>query len=199
MTAKMLQRPALILNRNWQPVNVATVARALVLLWNEAARVVDPESYQLYTWADWSKVAPRDGDAFIQAVRARLRVPEVIVLAEYDRLPDAAVSFSRRNVFKRDHWTCQYCGAQPGGGELTIDHVLPRAQGGASSWENCVLACLACNMKKADRTPEQAKLKLKKRPTRPAWKPLYAAHNVRIASWSKFLSEAYWTVPLESK
>jgi 5-methylcytosine-specific restriction endonuclease McrA len=198
MTAKMLQRPALILNRNWQPVNVATVARALVLLWNEAARVVDPESYQLYTWADWSKVAPRDGDAFIQAVRARLRVPEVIVLADYDRLPDAAVSFSRRNVFKRDHWTCQYCGAQPGGGELTIDHVTPRAQGGASSWENCVLACVGCNHHKANRTPAQASMKLRKQPVRPTWKPLYARHNTRCESWSKFVSETYWNVPLEN-
>ena len=89
-------------------------------------------------------------------MRLRLRVPEVIVLAEYDRLPTAAVTFSRRNIFKRDHWTCQYCGAQPGSEELTIDHVLPRSQGGISTWENCVLACVACNKRKADRTPEQA-------------------------------------------
>src|SRR5947207_2898606 len=105
MQTKTLQRPALVLNRNWQPVNVATVARALVLLWNESARVVDPADYRLYDWADWSRLDPRDGEAFIQAVRLRLRVPEVIVLAGYDRLPEAAVSFSRRNIFKRDHYT----------------------------------------------------------------------------------------------
>src|SRR5512134_1837162 len=103
MTRMVLQRPTLVLNRNWQPVNVATVARALVLLWNESARVVDPADYRLYTWADWSELRPREGEQFIQA-RLRLRVPEVIVLADYDRLPTAAVSFSRRNVFKRDHW-----------------------------------------------------------------------------------------------
>jgi 5-methylcytosine-specific restriction endonuclease McrA len=197
MAAKMLQRPTLILNRNWQPVNVATVARALVLLWNEAARVVDPDTYQLFTWADWSKIAPRDGDAFIQAVRLRLRVPEVIVLAEYERLPNAAVSFSRRNVFKRDHWTCQYCGVQPGGEELTIDHVVPRSQGGTSTWDNCVLSCIDCNKRKADRTPGQAGIKLRKAPVRPTWKPLYARHTMRIESWSKFISETYWNVPLE--
>jgi 5-methylcytosine-specific restriction endonuclease McrA len=194
---KMLNRPTLILNRNWQPVNVATVARALVLLWNEAARVVDPETYQLFTWADWSRIAPREGDAFIQAVRLRLRVPEVIVLADYDRLPSAAVSFSRRNVFKRDHWTCQYCGVQPGGEELTIDHVVPRSQGGTSTWDNCVLSCIDCNKRKADRTPQQAKMKLRKAPVRPTWKPLYARHEVRIESWSKFVSETYWNVELE--
>jgi 5-methylcytosine-specific restriction endonuclease McrA len=195
---RMLNRPALILNRNWQPVNVATVARALVLVWNEAARVVDPESYQLYTWADWSRIAPREGDAFIQAVRLRLRVPEVIVLAEYERLPNAAVSFSRRNVFKRDHWTCQYCGVQPGGEELTIDHVVPRSQGGTSIWGNCVLSCIDCNHRKANRTPQQAGMKLRKAPVRPTWKPLYARHTMRIESWSKFISETYWNTPLQS-
>jgi hypothetical protein len=123
MVAKVLERPTLVLNRNWQPVNVATVARALVLLWSESARVVDPADYRLYSWADWSELRPDEGERFIQAVRLRLRVPEVIVLAEYDRLPTAAVSFSRRNVFKRDHWACQYCGCQPGGEELTIDHA----------------------------------------------------------------------------
>ena len=69
MIAKVLQRPALVLNRNWQPVNVATVARALVLLWNESARVIDPASYQVYTWADWASMRPEEGEAFIHAVR----------------------------------------------------------------------------------------------------------------------------------
>jgi len=197
MVAEVLDNPTLVLNRNWQPVNVATVSRALVLLWNDSARVVDPADYRLYTWADWSGFRPRDDEQFIQAVRLRLRVPEVIVLSAYDRLPSAAVSFSRRNVFKRDHWACQYCGGQPGGEELTIDHVLPRSQGGTSTWENCVLACIGCDKRKADRTPQQAGMQLRKAPVRPAWKPIYARDSVRIESWSKFVSETYWNVPLE--
>ena len=197
MTTALLQRPTLILNRNWQPENVAPVARALVLLWNASARVVDPADYQTYTWEDWSRLCPKDGDRFIQAVRFRMRVPEVITLTGYDRLPAAAVTFSRRNIFKRDHYTCQYCGAQPGMDELTLDHVVPRAQGGQSRWDNCVLACLACNKRKADRTPEQAKMWLKHTPVQPRWNPRYAAHDLRIESWSKFLSEAYWNVALE--
>ena len=197
MTTKVLQRPTLILNRNWQPVNVATVARALVLLWNESARVVDPADYQTYSWEDWARLRPQDGERFIRAVRFRLRVPEVITLTGYDRLPAAAVTFSRRNIFKRDHYTCQYCGAQPGMDELTLDHVVPRAQGGQSRWDNCVLACLACNKRKADRTPEQAKMRLKHTPVQPRWNPRYAAHDLRIESWSKFLSEAYWSVELQ--
>ena len=197
MVAKTLNRPALVLNRNWQPVNVATVARALVLLFNEAARVVDPNDYQLYDWADWSRFKPRDGEPFVQAVSRRLRVPEVVVLIDYDRLPEAAVAFSRRNIFKRDHYACQYCGVQPAVDELSIDHVLPRSQGGMSTWENCVLACLACNTRKADRTPAQAGMRLRKQPVRPQWKPLYAARHERIESWSKFVSEAYWSVELK--
>ena len=226
MVAKVLQRPTLVLNRNWQPVNVATVARALVLLWNETARVVDPADYQLYTWADWAKLRPCNGEDCIQAVRFKLRVPEVVALIGYDRLPTAHVTFSRRNIFKRDHYTCQYCGRQgrsqlraadsafgtvsernrphgedrprrqPGSEELTLDHVLPRSQGGVSGWENCVLACMACNKRKADRTPEQARMHLRRKPVRPTWKPLYADHELRIESWSKFISEAYWNVTL---
>ena len=203
MTPRILRRPTLVLNRNWQPVNVATVARALVLLWNESARVVDPADYHRYTWADWSRLKPRADEDCIQAVRFKLRVPEVIVLCGYDRLPVAHVTFSRRNIFKRDHYTCQYCGAQPGSAELTLDHVVPRAQGGVSSWVNCVLACTDCNKRKADRTPEQARMHLRKRPVRPGHrraavvgKPLYADHDVRIESWAKFVSEAYWRVTL---
>ena len=196
MSLKVLQRPTLVLNKNWQPVNVTTVARALVLVWNESAQVVDPEDFQLYDWRDWSRLIPRESDLFIQAVTMRLRVPEVLTLNGYDRLPTASVSFSRRNIFKRDHFACQYCGVQPGTHELTIDHVQPRSRGGGSSWENCVLACVNCNKRKADRTPDEAHMKLRKKPIRPDWKPIYAAHEIRIASWTKFLSEAYWTVEL---
>jgi len=197
MVATVLERPTLVLNRNWQPVNVATVARSLVMLWNESARVVDPQDYQTYSWSDWAKLAPPDGEPFIRTIRTRLRVPEVVTLTDYDRLPEAAVAFSRRNIFKRDHYTCQYCGVQPGAEELTIDHILPRSQGGTSTWDNCVLACVTCNSRKADRTSAQAGMKLRMPPVRPTWKPLYAAHSVRIASWSKFVSEAYWNVELE--
>jgi 5-methylcytosine-specific restriction endonuclease McrA len=123
-------------------------------------------------------------------------VPEVLTLTRHDRPRHNAVTFCRRNVFKRDHQTCQYCGARPGTEELTIDHVVPRAQGGLTNWENCVLACVPCNARKANRTPEQAGMKLRRHPTRPAWKPLYDASTVRIASWSRFLSEAYWNVEL---
>ena len=198
MVAAILERPTLVLNRNWQAVGVATVAKSLTKVWNGAARVVAPADYQQYGWEEWAMLTPADDEPFIQTRRFRLRVPEVVTLTRFDRLPTNSVTFSRRNVFKRDKFTCQYCGAQPGSEELTIDHVVPRAQGGTSIWTNCVLACIDCNAKKADRTPDQAKMPLRNEPVKPLWRPLYASRGVRIESWSRFISESYWNVELES-
>lgn len=197
MTTSVIERPTLVLNRNWQPVGVATVGRALVKVFSEQARIVDPADYQLYTWQDWAELRPAAGDDAIRTQRLAMRVPEVITLTNYDKLPTSAVAFSRRNVFKRDRFACQYCGEQPGTEELTIDHVVPRAQGGVSSWTNCVLACVSCNHRKADRTPSQAKMPLATEPVRPVWRPVYATRGQRIESWSKFISESYWNVELK--
>ncbi|ADB18649.1 HNH endonuclease [Pirellula staleyi DSM 6068] len=197
MVGRILDRPTLVLNRNWQPIHVSTVQRALILVWNEAAQVVDPRDYELYDWVDWAKIPPGEGELYLQSVRSQMRVPEVIALRTFDKLPERNVSFSRRNLFKRDHYTCQYCGCQPGMHELTIDHVLPRSRGGASSWENCVLACVECNKRKADKLPDEARMKIRQKPIRPRWRPLYAATHIPIQSWTKFLSEAYWNVELE--
>jgi 5-methylcytosine-specific restriction endonuclease McrA len=198
MTAGVLTRPTLVLNRNWQPVGVATVARTLIKLWNGTARVVDPTDYQLYTWQDWSRLEPENGEPFIQTTAFRMRVPEVITMTTYDRLPNRSVAFSRRNLFKRDKFTCQYCGRRPGSEELTIDHVIPKSHGGVTSWANCAVACVECNAKKADRSPEQARMPLRKTPAQPKWRPSYASQGIRIDSWSKFISEVYWNVELES-
>jgi 5-methylcytosine-specific restriction endonuclease McrA len=188
MAAEILDQPTLVLNRNWQPIHVTTVVRALVMLWNDSAKAIDPEEFRLYTWREWAALPPPAGGPSIRSARVKLRVPEVVCLTHYDRLPATSVTFSRRNVAKRDHHACQYCGAQPGWEAITIDHVVPRSQGGASSWTNCVAACVPCNARKADRTPEQAGMHLRKRPTRPEWKPLYAARGARAESWSRFLA-----------
>ena len=196
MVSEVLQRPTLVLNRSWQPVNVATVARALVMVWSETARVVDPHDYQLYDWSDWSKLIPLDDQPFVSSVSQRIRVPEIITLTEFNRLPTTTVAFSRRNIFKRDRMMCQYCGRKPKGDDLTIDHVIPRAQGGTSTWENCVLACIRCNHSKADRTPARAGLQLLNVPKQPNWNPIYSQHSARFKSWSKFVSDAYWDAEL---
>ena len=146
---------------------------------------------------DWAEIRPKDDEAFVQAVRMRLRAPEVITLIECDRVPRTTVTFSRRNLFRRDRWTCQYCGKRPESDGLTIDHVIPRSRGGVSRWDNCVLACAECNRRKANRTPAEAHMRLRNKPKAPRWSPLFAVQDVRIESWSKFISEAYWNVELE--
>jgi 5-methylcytosine-specific restriction endonuclease McrA len=189
MTTRVLELPTLVLNQQWQPVHVTTVSRSLILLWNDAARVVDPELYRLFSWRDWAERTPSEGEACIRSARLRLAAPQVITLLYYDRLPKTAVTFIRRNVAKRDHFTCQYCAAQPGAESITIDHIMPRSQGGTSTWINCVAACERCNAKKGDRTPEQAGIRLRHRPVRPEWKPFCAAQGARIESWARFLPQ----------
>lgn len=198
MVTSILTRPTLVLNRNWQPVAVATVARSLTLVANRRARIIDPQDFQLHTSADWMKFVPADDEPFVQGVTFRLRVPEVITLMEYSRVPHKVVAFTRHNLYQRDRLTCQYCGLQPGSEELTVDHVLPRSRGGTSSWDNCVLACVECNHRKADRTPEEAGMPLRKAPARPAWTEFHARQFSRVKSWSRFLAESYWSVELDA-
>ncbi len=197
MVTAVLKRPTLVLNRNWQPIGVASVSRSLVMVWNDTARIVDPADYSLYTWDDWSQLKPADGEPVIRTVRFEMRVPEVISLTRYDRFHRRTVPFTRRNLFRRDRFMCQYCGASPGGNELTIDHVLPRSRGGNTSWENCILACVRCNHRKANRTPTEAHMAIRKHPEQPQWNPVYAARNIKVESWERFLSEAYWNIQLE--
>jgi 5-methylcytosine-specific restriction endonuclease McrA len=197
MVSEVLQRPTLVLNRSWQPVNVASVARALVMVWSDTARIVDPNDYQLYDWSDWSRLVPGDDQPYVSSVSQRICVPEIITLTAFNRLPSTTVAFSRRNIFRRDKMMCQYCGRRPKGDELTIDHVTPRAQGGMSTWDNCVLACVRCNHSKADRTPAKAGMKLRTVPKHPNWNPIYSQHATRFKSWAKFVSDAYWDAELE--
>ena len=184
---KTLDQPTLVLNRCWQPIGVITVARALVTVWNERARVVDPHNYQTFDWEDWSALTPSEIDPVIRTGSGVVRAPEVIVLIRYDRVPSRRIPFSRSNLFRRDRETCQYCGERPGRSKLTIDHIVPRSQGGGSTWENCVSACSRCNTRKANRTPNQAGMPLNEQPVRPRWSVHFTADHGPMESWSQFL------------
>lgn len=199
--AKVLERPVLVLNKGWVPIQTKTTKEAIALVAKGNARIIEPDTYiahDLISWNDVSKAKRVVGDMVIRSVKLELVPPEVIQLTGYQGIGQRTVVFSRRNLFKRDRYTCQYCGSQPGTEELTIDHVLPRSHGGKSVWENAVLACIACNARKADRTPEQAGMKLRKTPNKPSWKALVTVHPTeRRQSWDAFLGEAYWEVELE--
>jgi 5-methylcytosine-specific restriction endonuclease McrA len=202
VSMNVLDRPALVLNRNWVAIQTTTVKEAIGLVAKGSARIIEPESFathDLAAWNDVSRAKAMFGDAVIRSARLEIAPPEVILLTAYAGMGERAVVFSRRNLFKRDRFTCQYCGAQPGPEELTIDHVVPRSRGGVSSWENCVLACVACNARKADRSPTQAGLALRGAPRKPSWRSLARIEpRIRRESWEQFLTRAYWEVELES-
>lgn len=194
----VLQSPALVLNRGWMPIRTTSARDAICLLFRGAAQAVEPENYRLHDFSSWASLRTLEGQKFIRTVSLVIRVPEVVVLTHYDRIPTGTVVFSRRNLFKRDKYACQYCGSRPGTEELTIDHITPRSRGGVSTWTNCVLACINCNARKASRTPEEAHMRLRTKPIRPAWKPSFTLKLGTIpASWKDFIDEAYWNVELE--
>lgn len=199
--ATVLTRPVLVLNRHWAPVSVSSSLNAFALVMKGHAVIIDPATYSEYdikSWADASKAKATFADAVIRTPRLHLLIPEVIRLTGYEGQGERTVVFSRRNIFKRDRYTCCYCGAQPGPKELTIDHLVPKSRGGKSEWTNCVLACLACNMKKANRIPEEAKMTLRKIPKKPRWTALvHIPKNQRRMSWEQFIAKSYWEVELE--
>jgi 5-methylcytosine-specific restriction endonuclease McrA len=191
----------LVLNRLWQAVNVCTVQRALTLLFTGHAQVVahdgeDFTTYNFHEWCDFSESAPRD--EVVNTVRIRIRIPRIIQLLFFDRLPEKEVKFTRQNVFERDRNTCQYCGRRFERKDLNIDHVVPRLRGGLTTWTNVVCSCIECNSRKGSRSPEEAGMRLVRKPKKPRWRPFLEVQFARTAdhSWRHFLDLAYWNVEL---
>lgn len=161
----------LVLNATYEPLNVISLRRAVVLLLTEKAEIVEAAS------------------AWLRAERLSLPVPLVIRLVCYVRIPHSfSLPLSRRTVLARDQYTCQYCGMQPGRANLTLDHVVPRSRGGATCWENVVTACAACNRRKGDRTPEEARMPARCRPVRPRYLAItWLSGTSTPVVWEKYL------------
>ena len=195
----LLDQPALVLNRHWVPIHLTTARHAIGLVYQSVARAVYPEDCSLHRFQSWADLHVPDGVPCIRTPTLRIPVPEIVVLDHYGRVPSRGVPFNRRNLFVRDGYRCQYCARKLEGPEITVDHVIPRVRGGVSSWENCVLACVPCNRRKAHRTPEQARMHLLCPPVRPNWSPrLLFCGLPRRASWERVIGEAYWNVDLDS-
>jgi 5-methylcytosine-specific restriction endonuclease McrA len=195
----MLDASVLVLNRHYQPVHVTSVRRAMSLMYQGAARAID-EQYRLYEFEDWAALSTAVHEC-IATVNRRIRIPRVVVLSAYEYLPKGRVRFSRFNIYARDNDTCQYCGRQLPRSELNLDHVVPRSQGGKTSWENVVCSCVPCNLAKGGRTPLQAGMLLLREPVRPRWTPLFrtAVKRRTYREWLPFLTIAdasYWNVEL---
>jgi len=193
-----LEGSVLVLNRFFMAIHVISVRRSLVLLYRDLAEVIDVErgQYMNYSFENWIELSqlmadqPQPEDEVIHSVSFAIRVPRVLRLLAYDKVPKQTLRFNRRNLFARDDYTCQYCGDPFPLSQLSFDHVIPRSRGGATSWDNVVSCCLACNSRKGDRLPAEAGLKLLKKPVRPKQNPLLKLKldNPKYESWRSFLS-----------
>lgn len=142
----VMQLPVLVLNATYEPVHVTRVRRALVLMLKGVAQAEEINSAEVHSTSH------------------TLQAPSVIRLLSYRHIPQQTRALSRKNILLRDRYTCQFCGRRFPAADLTLDHVLPRSRGGRSTWENLVACCYGCNNRKSDRTPEEAGLRLIRRP-----------------------------------
>jgi 5-methylcytosine-specific restriction endonuclease McrA len=164
--------PVLVLNASYEPINVCAARRAIVLVLKGVAMTEEENGHYLHS------------------TRISIRVPSVIRLLEYRRIPHQTRSLSRKNILLRDRNVCQYCGAVLPSGELTLDHVIPRSRGGASTWENLVACCHSCNRRKGNQSVHEAGMKLMREPR--AFNLHTSRHIMRLighsdAKWRKYL------------
>jgi 5-methylcytosine-specific restriction endonuclease McrA len=161
----------LLLNHNYEPLNVCDVRRALTLLQGQKADIV------------------HHSELPVRTAKGDLKAPSVMKMRYMVKRPMPQLRLSRHSVLARDQYTCQYCGVK--GRDLTIDHVVPRWVGGPHTWENLVACCRRCNLKKGDKTPQQANMKLKRQPRRPKFIPYLALPTyLRVRNrddWSLYL------------
>jgi 5-methylcytosine-specific restriction endonuclease McrA len=201
---RSLNQSVLVLNRLWQAVNVCTARRALTLLFQGHAQAVFGtedgafRTFSFQQWRDFSAEAPPEDEESIHTISLRIRIPRVILLLIYDRMPKKEVKFTRHNIFERDKNTCQYCGRVFDRKDLNLDHVLPRDRGGPTTWENIVCSCIECNTRKANHTPQETGMRLVRKPKRPKWRPFIQINLTlhRHDSWKHFIDLAYWNVEL---
>jgi len=143
----MLHSQVLVLNQNYEPMTITNAKKAIILIYLGKAEIIEKN------------------DTYIRSVSTSYPLPSIVRLTRYINVPRKRIILSRKNIIKRDNHQCQYCGVRSG--PVTIDHVIPKVQGGEDSWENLVCACVKCNNKKGNRTPEEAGMKLAKKPLRP--------------------------------
>jgi 5-methylcytosine-specific restriction endonuclease McrA len=190
----ILNRPiVLVLNRNWQAINVRTPQQAFVQMATDVATALDIDGENMVParWAEWIKLPVRENDYAVRTPSGPISIPAVIVLSRFAKVPKRRPKFSARAIWARDGGRCQYTGLSLRPNEGNIDHVLPRSRGGKTSWENCVLASKDVNSRKADRLPEEIGLCLLKSPTVPRELPstLFIRNVNGIAAWKHFLVE----------
>lgn len=197
----MITGPVLVLNRSFVPVQITSIKRAICLAFKGFAKIVD-DQYQLFDFDSWSELSLAMQEDRIHMTHSAIKVPRVILLQFYDKLPRSQLRFSRQNIYLRDKNLCQYCGRSFNRSDLNIDHVIPSSQGGKTVWTNVVCSCIRCNHKKGGRTPEQAGMKLL---TKPICPPYSLFMNVSpqpklLDAWRIYMNPvdfAYWYLELK--
>ncbi|MDO8461407.1 MAG: HNH endonuclease [Deltaproteobacteria bacterium] len=197
----MLSSNVLVLNRSYIPIHITSVRRAFCLMYQGLARVVDGQ-FETFDFESWSELSASVHDETVGLVGRMVRVPRVILLTAYDRIPRRVIRFSRLNVYLRDNNTCQYCGQKMNRSELNLDHVIPRMQGGKTLWDNVVACCFDCNRRKGGRRPEEASMHLIRHPVRPKWTPFidFSMRQILYEEWRPFFNIVdftYWNLELK--
>jgi len=182
---ELLTQKVLVLNRSWLPIEETTVSTALCDMCRGAATGIDTEFMVAVPWAKWLALAVRDGDRSIRAIRGAIRVPTVICKSQYADMPKRSPKLGRRGIGERDRRVCQYTGVHAPDG--TLDHVVPRSRGGRDTWENLVWSAKDVNHQKRDRTPEEAGLRLLRRPFKPERVPAWMQIKPVHPDWELFL------------
>ncbi|MBN1621843.1 MAG: HNH endonuclease [Endomicrobiales bacterium] len=195
----------LVLNKSFYAIQVTSWQRAITLVYLDHASVID-EEYRTYSFEDWqhlSKMIKEHPAGFVRTPTFKIAIPEVIALKFYDRLPTTDVKFTRRNLYEYYGHKCCYCGKKFPTSELNLDHVVPRSRGGKTCWTNIVTACIRCNLKKGNKTPTEAGMKLLIKPSKPKWHgsiPLVFRTPFKLrSSWQRFIDTIYWNGELEQE
>ncbi len=189
------EKCVLVLNRNWQAISIVSPAEAFGNLASGGASALDihgADSMNPVEWDQWRLLEVRDQDHSVGTAQGAVRIPTIIVLKTFARVPMYQPKFSLKSIWMRDQGHCQYSGRKLKMHEASIDHVVPRSRGGATSWENCVLAERRLNSDKGDRTPAEAGLKLTRKPCAPRAVPITATlkNTMGIPHWDLFLMVA---------
>lgn len=189
----ILQRnTVLVLNRNWQAINVTTPANALSMMFSDSATGLEikGEDYMVpHKWSQWTSLDLQEDDNYVSTSTGKIKIPKVIILAKFSQVPLRRPRFTLKNLWDRDRGRCQYTGKVLSTNEGNVDHVIPRSRGGKTNWTNCVLCHKDVNAKKGDRTPSEAGLQLLTVPKEPHLLPstLYIKNKFNIKEWNIFL------------
>jgi len=194
---KELEKPCLVLNKQWKPIHVITVKDAIVLIMKGNANAIGLDDFAPYTWEKWFDTEnPPKCNNTIPSTSGDVPAPEIIVLTNYEGYYRRIERYSNLAVFRRDSFTCQYCGNALDRRQSSIDHVIPRSHidektgksRGITSFLNCVCACKTCNVKKANRTPAESGMPLLRQPTAPTYNAISSVRpENRPESWKNFL------------